>query len=117
MAGRRFRGRGALSGQRPKIPQGLSPGSDCASLAAVDIQKLSRAENGDASKCPELSEVPIPGDQDIGSGLKSAFEDTIVRLVVLDDMNRFLGLNELRELSDACDGVSGARGRPSELGK
>jgi hypothetical protein len=86
-------------------------------LAAVDLQELSGAENGDASKCPELPEVPIPGDQDIGSGLKSAFEDTIVRLVVFDDMNRFLGLNELCEFSDACNSLSGARGRPSELGK
>lgn len=94
---------------------GLSPGSGCASLTAVDLQELSGAEYGDASKCTELSEVPIPGDQDLGSGPKSAFEDTAVRFVVPDDVNQFLGLNELRELSNARNGLSGSRGRPSEL--
>lgn len=79
-------------------------------MAAVDFQKPSRAEDGDTPKTPELSEVQIPADHDIGARLESAFEDTIVRLVVLDCMNRFLGLNELRELPDGCNGVSGARG-------
>lgn len=83
----------------------------------MDRQELSGAENGDGSKCPELSEVPIPSDQRIGSGLKSAFEDTVVRLIVPDDMNRYLGLNELRELPNPRNGLSRARARPSELGK
>ncbi len=86
-------------------------------MAAVHRQKLSRTEDANVPKGPELPKVPIPGDQDIGSGLKSAFEDTIVRLIVLDDMNWFLGLDEVCEIWVACNGLSGSHGRPLELGK
>ncbi len=88
-----------------------------APLAAVDLQKLSGAEDGDTPKCPELAKMPIPGNQDVSSGLKGALEDAIVWLILLDDVNRFFGLNELCELPDACDGLSSSRGRPLELGK
>jgi hypothetical protein len=61
--------------------------------------------------------MPIAANHDLGPSLKSAFEDTVVRLVVFDCVNRFLGLNEPGVLSDACDGLSCSRGRPLKLGK
>ena len=83
----------------------------------MNFQELSRADNGNAAKCPELPKMPIPGNNNIGAGLKSAFEDAIVRFVLRDRMNRFLGFNELGEPLNGCNSLSGSRGRPLELGK
>ena len=60
--------RGVVGTRAPSLTFGLELGDG--PLAAVDFQKLSRAEDGDAPKGPELPKVSIPADhvkEDVGS--------------------------------------------------
>ena len=45
-----------------------------------------------------------------GSGNKGTFEDAVVRLILCDEVDGYLGSNELSELLDGCHGLARALG-------
>lgn len=73
--------------------------------SSVGLQKLSRAHDENVTKRLELPKVLVSRDNDVHLGFKGTFEDAVVRLVLSDEVDGFLGSNELSELLDGGYGL------------
>jgi hypothetical protein len=59
--------------------------------------------------------VVVARDDRVGSGRQSAFEDSVVGLILAHEIHRFRRMNEDSEVIDRLLRLSNARRRPAEL--
>ena len=76
----------------------------------MGLEELPRAHDENATKRLELPKVLVSGDYDVRLGFKGTFEDAVVRLILCDEVDGFLGSNELSGLLDGCYGLARALG-------
>jgi hypothetical protein len=89
----------------PRLPS-ISPS------CPVRFQELPRAYEKNAPKRFKLSKVFVSRDHYLSFRFDGTFENTVVRFILSDEIDRFFRVDELGELLDGSDGLARARGRP-----
>jgi hypothetical protein len=79
------------------------------------VQELAWARDQNVAEPPELEEMLVTGHDRVGLGRQGAFEDPVVSLVLLHNVEQLPGVDHNRKSPNRPHSLTDARRRPPEL--